>query len=387
MTDQELSRLLGEVAEQPIPRPPPVDEARIVDAMVKATRPRSRRLRWIAASMAAAAALVVGGGLTARWLTPARAPRVAHVLEQSGEVMVVAAQGSSEAVEAGGRSVHAGDRVVTLGDGQAVVSMAGATAAVGPRGELVVGAPSEAVTMRGGAARFDVSKRDAASPFRVRASDVDITVYGTSFSVAVDGPSVKVTVHEGIVGVHPRGGPEVRLTAGQTWPAAEPEREAKTPEPARDGDGRTTDPRAADGREPSEAPRASAAAPSPPVRGTDTDVAPSGARGARAAASGTDARRDADPSHLADQNELLARAADARRRGDTSAEARLLDAFVKRHANSPGLHDALAAKMRAASRSGDQDAAAREARAYLARFPDGPLRDEALATIARATRR
>jgi hypothetical protein len=86
-----------------------------------------------------------------------------------------------------------------------------------------------------------------------------------------------------------------------------------------------------------------------------------------------------DPSTLAEQNELLQTALDARRRGDDGAAIGSLDKLIAKYPASPLIQDARVERMRAYERSGRHADAVAEAVRYLADFPSGYAREEAKA--------
>jgi ferric-dicitrate binding protein FerR (iron transport regulator) len=273
----------------------------------------------------------------------------AYVHAQAGEVVVIGAGGLSAAPspDASGHLLLGEDRVATLANGRATIHLGSiVVVALSPHSELVVAPASEPgghrsdCELRGGTAQFEVAKLPKGVTFSVKTPDAEITVHGTSFRVSVGppgeggGPRTQVAVTDGVVSVESPQAPRARLVAGDRWPAP-----------------------------------AALASASPPG---STAAAP------RPAGSVAVPRSD-----LAAQNALLTDALSARRRGDGSAEARALDAFIARYPRSPGAHDAIVNRMRVAVRSGDGATAAREARRYLQMFPAGPLREEAQAAVAR----
>jgi TolA-binding protein len=148
-------------------------------------------------------------------------------------------------------------------------------------------------------------------------------VKGTRFEVAVvPSPSTcapfvrtQVTVQEGVVAVR-FGGGEVRLAAGSVWPACPPPASA-VPSP----------------RHHVHAPRA-AGAPLP-----DT---------------GAPAPTPADPSTLAEQNDLFAAALSARQRGDHAEAIHRLDRLIARYPNGQLTDSARAERRRLIEAGGEK---------------------------------
>lgn len=159
--------------------------------------------RWgrLAASVAVAAAVGVGGW----WATTARAPAAAD----SG-LQVASGQGSIHQTGVGELST------VTLSDGSKV------TLNTRSRLEVSYTADRRTVKLISGQALFEVAKNKD-RPFVVLAGPRQVTALGTAFDVRVDGAKVQVTMVEGRVRVEPTSptllekvaGSERELVAGQ----------------------------------------------------------------------------------------------------------------------------------------------------------------------------
>jgi hypothetical protein len=198
---------------------------------------------------------------------------------------------------------------------------------------LRVGASSRVrLTSLGAAQRFDVdsgtleaevAKVPLGGRFVIATGDAEVEVKGTRFEVAVvPSPSTcapfvrtQVTVQEGVVAVR-FGGGEVRLAAGSVWPACPPPASA-VPSP----------------RHHVHAPRA-AGAPLP-----DT---------------GAPAATPADPSTLAEQNDLFAAALSARQRGDHAEAIHRLDRLIARYPNGQLTDSARAERRRLIEAGGEK---------------------------------
>jgi hypothetical protein len=414
MTDEELTRLLHRLGQVEVPPPDTAtDESEAqrtatVAAMLRAStepvvespapaplrtvvvgRSRLRSLGLMAAALAAAVAL----GFAVRRASPSLF--ASHSPSSASASMDSAAHGSPEAPLAVAQATSAGvvvlhghaaeripgfsparleatDHVVTMGGGGAVVALHGdqALATLSASSELVVRPTlGTACEVTSGRAHFVVDKRSITTPFVVQARDVRVVVHGTTFDVSVDAAGeVRVHVDEGVVGVvasDPAAG-EVLLSAGHDWSS----RTARA----------AAEPAASSANLPAAPLRptpavaelaAESAAPRSPV------LAPHAS--AVGAPAGSSPERGPDPSAstLAAQNELLRRAALARREGDHEQEKRSLDDFAARYPDAPGLHEAVVAAMRAAVSRGDERGARDAASRYLTLFPTGPLRDEA----------
>lgn len=303
MNDDDLSRLLGSLGQGAgPPLPDDARRARILDAMQQAARPArpGRSLRLL--SLAVALAAVIGGAFALRPSPSVPAP----VAAASGGVRLVQGEailsrsGVVAPIAAAELPLLPGDRLGTLADGRATARLGGvAFASLSPMTELAV--EPEGCELRAGSASFEVDPLPPGRRFLVRTHDVEIEVHGTAFRVSTGaGAPTRVVVSEGIVSVTPRhGGPPARLLAGSHWPpSAEP--------PALSAP-------------PSASP---AAAPSPP--------APTAPERPRPASPPPEPRSD-----LAEQNRLMLEAADARRRGDTSAERHALETYLRRFPSGP----------------------------------------------------
>ncbi len=112
----------------------------------------------------------------------------------------------------------AGD-VVAAGRNESVVTVSDATMTLRPASVAKVveqTATTTLVDVIGGEVAFDVGKRAVGATFRVRASDVLVTVVGTRFTVTVQPESgdVSVAVEEGVVRVQRGEEPAATLRAG-----------------------------------------------------------------------------------------------------------------------------------------------------------------------------
>jgi hypothetical protein len=283
----------------------------------------------------------------------------AYVHAQAGEVLVLGPGGLSVAPSPGGagRALGADERVATLVSGQATIHLRASTVVVlSPNSELRLRkseGDTQACELPSGTAQFTMIHQQAA-PLHVHVPGGELRTSNASFRVSVDpgGPSLgSVSVAEGSLELLLDGQPSVTLNAGERWPVHAP-------------------------------------ASSPPVA---AQVAPPVISGGVSAPRWRPEKVSSPPpqvipasqsSQLAAQNNLLAEALEAGKRGDVDTQAQTLDLFLSRYPQSPNAHDAVIARMRLARRAGDSTTAAREAGRYLQSFPSGPLRDEALATLA-----
>jgi hypothetical protein len=402
MTDDELARLFEKLGDETDATPPETDSAdaeyardAAVSAMLRAgaelpnQQPRSEpkasarasRAFFLTTAAFGAAALVLltlrlgqqrtaappGATSAAAGDSAQAASPIALTQTTSAGVVVVHGHVAQRVPGFSLAPLEAADHVVTMAAGGAVVALQGdqALATLSASSELVVRpVAGTACEVTSGRAHFVVDKRSIATPFVVQAREVRVVVHGTTFDVSVDGAGeVRVHVEEGVVGVLAGDAGEVLLAAGRDWSSAP----APVPAPAAS---------LASGAVSTPSPARSAAPDSPGPPAFDPDAKPPTTRGTSSAPR-PDAPRESATSALAAQNELLRRAALARRTGDREQERKTLDDFAARYPDAPGLHDAVVATMRAAVARGDEKSARGAAARYLALFPTGPLRAEA----------
>jgi FecR protein len=310
------------------------DRAASVEAIGRALRARGRRrlapwLGWGVAAAAAAALVPLGWPSLRSTETATETATVNGAAHRDRPVTmgltVAAVDGSGASIEttAGPRLAARGDRIAAgasvhvPGAGHFVLALDTGT-------QLRVGASSRVrLTSLGTAQRFDVesgtleadvAKVPLGGRFVVATSDAEVEVKGTRFEVAVvPTPSAcapfvrtQVMVQEGVVAVRFAGG-EARLAAGSVWPAC--------------------------------------ASPAPAVHGSRN-----GSRASRSQARLPDVAapsvQPADPSTLAEQNDLFAAALSARRRGDLAEAIHWLDRLIVRYPNGQLIDSARAERQR-----------------------------------------
>jgi hypothetical protein len=171
----------------------------------------------------------------------------------------------------------------------------------------------------------EVAKLPLGSRFVIATRDAEVEVKGTRFEVAVvPDPSAcapfvhtQVAVQEGVVAIRFAGG-EVRVAAGTVWPTCAPPAAAPAPGPVPRGHAR----------------RAHVAVPTP--------------------SSGVPSSPPADPSTLAEQNDLFAAALAARRRGEVADAIRWLDRLIGRYPTGPLTDSARAERQRLLEAGGEK---------------------------------
>jgi hypothetical protein len=301
----------------------------------------------------------------------ARVGSGAYVHAQAGEVLVIGSGGPSVAPSPGGagRALGTDERVATLASSQATIHLGAATVIVlSPTSELRLHkseGPAQVCELPSGTAQFTMTRQQT-ELLRVRVPGGELSTSGASFRVSVDAGTPgnvlgSVSVSEGIVELTLDGRPPVILGGGDRWPAHQAAVSALPAAPA--------------------APSAPSLLMPWPAGGGVVGSLPRG-RADKASAQAPQMLLASQSSQLAAQNNLLAEALEAGKRGDVDAEAQTLDLFLSRYPQSPSAHDAVIARMRLARRAGDTKTAAREASRYLQSFPSGPLREEALGTLS-----
>lgn len=347
------STMLSRAGSGAPPAPDADDRAQAIAAIAEAiaTAQRRRRVRrWSAASAAAAAIVLTGVGgyrMAARPAPAALAPTapesvtqiVAHPVSGGSSVVVSGAQAPLD----DGRLLGPGSRVVTPANGSAMLSFStGSTALLREGTDMTVAAEGAIQTLHldVGSVELHVAKLAPDHRFIVATPDSEVEVRGTRFSVSVvaadpgcgAGTRTRVAVTEGVVTVR-HGGVDDRVAIGEQWP-----------------------------RGCLRAAAASIAGPQPAIS-SPIAVAPSAG------------------STLADQNDLFAAAAVAKRRGDTRGAVAALDRFLAAYPASPLAESAAAERMRIL-RTGGRGRSLVAAKEYLARYPNGFAHSEAEAIAA-----
>jgi ferric-dicitrate binding protein FerR (iron transport regulator) len=348
------SAILSRVSSVPPPAPDADDRAQAITAIAEAiaTAQRRRRLRQWSGGCAAAAVIVLsavtGHRLAAKPGPVALAPAttedavaqiVAHPVSGGSSVVVSGAQAPLD----DGRLLGPGSRVVTPANGSAMLSFStGSTALLRERTDMTIAAEGLTQTLHldVGSVELHVAKLAPDHRFIVATPDSEVEVRGTRFTVSIVAPDpgcgagsrTRVVVAEGVVAVR-HDGTEDRVTMGEQWPR---------------GCQRAT--------------AASIAGPRP-TNGPPVAIATSSG------------------STLADQNDLFATAAAAKRRGDARGAVAALDRFLAMYPASPLTESASAERMRILRTLGRGRSLA-AAKEYLARYPNGFAHSEAEAIAA-----
>jgi hypothetical protein len=350
------SAILARIAPAPVPPPDPDERAQAIDAIARAivvARTRQRlRLGFGVFAAAAVVLLTAFGGyrLAAHREPVAVAPGmtlapvaqiVAHPVSGGSSVVVSGAQAPLD----DGRLLGPGSRVVTPANGRAMLSFSTGSSVLLREGtDLTVSSEgnTQELHLDSGSVELHVAKLAPDHRFIVDTPDSEVEVRGTRFTVAIvpadpgcgAGARTRVAVTEGVVVVR-HSGIEDRVTVGEQWPSGCVLRAAAD------------------------------------LRGT-------------AIKQGTGATTGAAPStgsSLADQNDLFAVAASAKRRGDARGALAALDRFLGLYPASPLAEAATVERMRVLQTMGSPRAPA-SARDYLARYPNGFAHAEAEAIVS-----
>jgi hypothetical protein len=358
--DALAGRLLERARSGHVDPPHPENRRQAILLVERAIRRKSRRRAVVRASFAAAAMAVLGLGL-ARFGLHRAAPLAAQPPRTAAGIVVVGhpTGGGATVVQTGtqaplteGRSLPTGSRIRARLDGHVVLSVStGTELTVEEGGEvsIVDSGPSEVFAVHAGAIRAEVAKLHPGQRFIIRTPDSEVEVRGTSFRVAVTegdpacegGTVTRVSVFEGVVSVR-HSGEEARITAGGEWPNG--------------CTGRKEPPAEARGEKARLGARRPASGPSSQIE----SVRPS--------------------SDLAEQNDCMARAFAAKRRGAIQEAIQGFETFVARYPTSSLVESALAERMRLL-RGVDAARAVKAAEQYLSRYPKGFARSEAEAVF------
>ncbi len=357
MSPPRYSRLAGamlsRVGSAPPRAPDPDDRAEAIAAIATAiaTARRRRQVRQWAAGCASAAAIVLtafGGYRFAARRGPVAVPAVATASEGQIVAHPVSGGGSSVVVSDvqaqldGGLLLSPRSRVVTPANGRAMLSFSTGSEVLLREGTDMSVATEGAIQtlhLDAGFIELHVAKLAPDHRFIVATPDSEVEVRGTRFSVSIAPPDprcgggarTRVAVSEGVVVVR-HAGVEDRVVLGDQWPS---------------------------GCQRAAASVTSAQTPISTLR----EVAPSSA------------------STLAEQNDLFAAAAAAKRRGDTRDAVATLDRFLASYPSSPLAESAAAERMRILH-AGPRGRAQAAAKDYLSRYPHGFAHSEAEAIAA-----
>ncbi len=316
-------------------------------------RRRAGRVAIASFALAAAVLLSIGVARVHRVEATKSAASVASSAPPVDTTIVHALSGTAAVLRAGkeipilGRiDVEPGDRVIAGADGRAGVTLTtGTQLLVENAGDVaLLGTTSNQVLfLAAGALRADVAKLSPGARFVVRTADAEVEVRGTSFRVerrsGCAESATLVTVFEGVVSVR-AGGEEHRLIAGTRWPSqCTAEGAAGQPSPS------------------------AIATPSAKVYVPTSAASPAPSIVAQ-------------PSQLAEQNDLYAAALAARRRGDAPAAVAKFDDLLKKYPGSALAEQAMVARFKALA-TFDATRARAAAAAYLAKYPNGYARNEA----------
>lgn len=376
MPHPELDELMSAWRAEPLSPPRPRglggEGTLAVAAALRNVAERRRRQRrvWSVGVVVLAAAAVMGLAFTG-WRELLR-PIASDAVALEASVSVDSSVGDVVVTDSVGHLVDAASLPEGYGmrteQGSARLGFpSGAEARVAGRSSLKVTAArrSEALFLAHGRVDVQVPKLDAERGFSVETPDARVTVHGTRFSVDVvatpEGPRTRVGVTHGVVSVQ-HAGREVRLTAGQSWPAEEAAPEA-----------------------PVEAPVPGSAEANDDTVGDDTaddDTAEPARK--RKATRPRSAKRggELDAGELAEQNRRFAHAMHLKKDGEARAALRELSQIARRYPRSPLMQELRVERLRLLHGLGLTSEAAKAARAYLRAFPEGYAEREAREILA-----
>jgi ferric-dicitrate binding protein FerR (iron transport regulator) len=362
--------------------------AQIADALRARARMHRRRRLWTTLSLAAGAALVIGGGAFAVHRSQqasgagasADARNLGRLVDPSGAATALR-DGRAETVSGGARLVEgtelrtgAADASLDFDSGTHV------TLGGGSRMRLVEQSARKRFALESGTFFAKVAKLKADERFVVSTADAEVEVRGTAFRVAVvpgdpaceGGTPTRLDVSEGVV-VITHAGAQVRVAAGEHWPACAAS--AASPSVlAANTTAATVEPVAAPAATP-----VSKLADAPPT--AITTAATVAAAGKPTAPHGDTLPGSSSASRLAEQNDLFDDAMRRKRGGDASGALAKLDRLLAEYPGGPLSESASAERMRVLA-SSDRSRALGAAREYLRRYPRGFARAEAEAIAA-----
>lgn len=338
--------------------------ARIAATIEHEARLRRRR-RWaggtvaVVAAAAAAVAIFVGSRGPHRAPAQAAAPISGSAHALAGEV-AVEHEGRRSPLD-GAVPLAAGDRVIASADARATIALStGTHVVVEPGGDVSVVEQdaTQIYALHAGALQADVAKLHAGQRFLVRTDDAEVEVRGTSFHLAVAAPDpscgagtrTRLIVLEGVVVVRAGGG-EVPVAAGHAWPQGCSATATVEPPPL-------------------------GAAVVSPLPNAPPGAAP--AKKPALASTGTPT-----PSELAAQNDLFARATEARNAGDVAGALAAYERYLAKYPGGALEESASVERMRLLAKL-DRRRGELAAKAYLGRHPNGFARAEAERLAAEA---
>lgn len=363
----------GDVDALPPQRAAAVD--RIAEALRARGRARRRKRAFTSLALAAGVALVVGGGAFAvHRAHRAGGETAAHdagnpknlgrLVDPTGGVTALRA-GHSEPVGVGSRLAEGLElRTASAEAGLDFDTGTHVTIGGGSRVRLVEQSQRKRFSLESGSFFAKVAKLGSDERFVVATPDAEVEVRGTAFRVSLvpsdpscgGGSPTRLEVSEGVVVVR-HAGAEVRVAAGERWPACEVRAVALTPKDLPSA----TSPAvaAAGGALPSVAPSPLSTPPASPRE----------PQALAAAAPDTSSR-------LAEQNDLMAEAMSFKKRGDVAGALVRFDRLLAQYPGGPNAETAEVERMRLLA-SSDRARASVAARDYLRRHPHGYARAEA----------
>ncbi|MEO8899889.1 MAG: FecR domain-containing protein [Polyangiaceae bacterium] len=374
---QIAARVLADAPEESVP----VTEAaraaaveRIAGTLNAKTQRRSRRSKFLGVAGAIAAAALGYLGLHAESHgDSAGSPKVVSaVVLAHGSGAMVSSHGNTQPLTNASALNEGSHLIASAGGGATVRLSTGTELSVDHDSnmEFENAGPVERFFLAQGVLRATVAKLKPNERFIVRTPDAEVEVRGTVFRVEVVDPDpncsagarTRVTVTEGLVEVRGAGA-STYVHPGETWPAG---CQASVPVPAE--------------------PTLAASESRPKARRTSVGHHSLSASTSPLEASEADGptlepQLAKEGSSIAQQNELFADAAAARRQGDSALAISTFELLLRRYPTSPLAEGAAVQRMSLLAAS-NPTAAKNAARQYLTRYPRGYARSDAEKLLA-----
>jgi ferric-dicitrate binding protein FerR (iron transport regulator) len=353
------------LADEPLTSVELTEEKRVlaIDAIARALAAKTRRRthRIWASGFAAVAAAGLLGYVGVQQLSGSAQPVqvVSAVARPTGQGSTILDHVGTQALVAP-LALPQGGHLVAGGTGGATVRLSTGTELAVEHDtnlEFENAGPVERFFLSQGVLHAKVAKLGDGQRFVVRTPDAEVEVRGTAFRVEIvepdatcaNGARTRVSVSEGLVEVRGAGA-STYIHPGESWPAG-CERSAST---------------TVDGT------RAAASALQPVPKPAEHTF--EGASEREATEPVQRAAREA--SSIAQQNQLFAEAAGARRQGDNARALSSLDLLMARYPVSP-LAESAAVQRMFLLKNMDPEAGRTAARQYLARYPQGYAKKDA----------
>jgi len=203
----DLEALVLDAARE-MPQPGPMAEARVVEAIRRASPARPRPsahpaalVRWAIAAAVLLAATVSLIGLGTGFRSAKAGPIVATVVSAGGHVVVL--RGGVEQPAVVGMGLLEGDQLAVPAEATAILDLPDASRAeMGPESLLTLHRPRDganSLELQGGFLAVDATRRPAGPPLSIRTPDARAEVLGTRFTLGANSEETHLRVAEGLV--------------------------------------------------------------------------------------------------------------------------------------------------------------------------------------------